>query len=499
MFEAGKTSLLVMQGISKSFPGVRALEHVDFEVESARIHALVGKNGAGKSTLIKLVGGVFQPDRGQIYLEGKLVHLTSPQAAIAHGVSIVHQELSLVPGLSVAENVFLGRWRQTKRSWRIRWEELYRRAEEILVRLTPEIDPRRRVAELSVAQQQLVEIAKALSSKPRMLIMDEPTSSLSNVDVDRLLAILDSLAKSGVAIVYISHRLREVQQIADIVTVLRDGRTVGSVEAKNIDRVVRLMLGEELSRADVRPPETAKDGVVLSVRHLSRNGLLSDISFDLYEGEILGLAGLVGAGRSELVRAIFGRDRIDHGTILIDGREIKRPTPSRMRRLGVGFTPEDRKTQGIVPNLSVGRNLVVTVLSRLCRAGLIQRRAETMLVDRLIAELQIKVSKPSVPVHTLSGGNQQKVVIGKWLARRPRVLILDEPTRGVDVHAKAQILNTLDRLAASGVSIIFISSELEEVMAVSHRILTMSKGRIVSETAGHKATMEEIMLSATGL
>ncbi len=489
-----------MQGISKSFPGVRALERVDFEVRRAEIHALIGKNGAGKSTLIRILGGIYHPDRGRILVEGHAVDLSRPQAAISQGIAIVHQELSLVPGMSVAENIFLGRWPLAKQSWKISWDEVYRRANGVLIRLTKEIDPRCRVSELSVAQQQLVEIAKALSREPRVLIMDEPTSSLSNADADRLLTIVRNLAKAGVAIVYISHRLGEVEQIADRITVLRDGRTVGTFEAKNLDRagVVRLMLGEELSHAQVRPPREAAERVVLSVRRLSRRDILKDISFDLHEGEILGLAGLVGAGRSELVRAIFGRDRIDHGEILVEGRKVQRPTPARMRRIGVGLTPEDRKHQGVILGMSVQGNLVLTVLQRLARAGLIQHRKERSLVDRLITELQIKTADPGVPVRTLSGGNQQKIVIGKWLARSPRVLILDEPTRGVDVYAKAQILTILERLASEGVGIIFISSELEEVIAVSHRILTMSKGRIVGEQVSHQASMEEIMLSASG-
>jgi ribose transport system ATP-binding protein len=491
--------LLAMEGITKTFPGVRALEHVELRVESGEIHALIGKNGAGKSTLIKILGGVYQPDEGRILIAGQEVGLPSPQASIAQGIAIVHQELSLVPTLSVAENIFLGRWRVDGGCWNIQWNNLRREAIKILRKLTSEIDPRARVGNLSVAQQQHVEIAKALSRGPRILVMDEPTSSLSSQDGDRLLKIVKALANSGVTIIFISHRLAEVEQVADKITVLRDGRTVGTSERGKMDRagIVRLMLGRELTQTDVRPPE-ARDRVVLSVRHLCRRGVLNDVSFELHEGEILGLAGLVGAGRTELVRAIFGRDRIDSGEIHIAGINVRKPSPSRMRRLGIGLTPEDRKSQGLVLGSTVRENIVLTVLSRLTRLGLLKSRAEAMLVDRLIKDLQIITSGRNAVVRTLSGGNQQKVVIAKWLARKPRVLILDEPTRGIDVDAKAQILTILGRLATEGVGIIFVSSELEEVVAVSHRILTMSRGRIVGEMESHKASMQEIILSATG-
>ncbi len=493
--------LLTMEGISKTFPGVRALEDANLRVESGEIHALIGKNGAGKSTLIRVLGGVYQPDEGRILIAGQQVKLATPQAAIAQGIAIVHQELSLVPTLSVAENIFLGRWRVDGGFWKIQWNNLRREAGDILRRLTSEIDPRSRVGNLSVGQQQYVEIAKALSRGPRILVMDEPTSSLSNQDGDRLLKIVKALANSGVTIIFISHRLAEVEQVADKITVLRDGRTVGTSERGKMDRagIVRLMLGKELTQTDVRPPQRARDRVVLSVRHLCRRGALNDVSFELHEGEILGLAGLLGAGRTELVRAIFGRDRIDSGEIHIAGINVRKPTPSRMRRLGIGLTPEDRKSQGLVLGSTIRENIVLTVLSRLTRLGLLKSRAEAMLADRLIKELQIISSNQNAVVRTLSGGNQQKVVIAKWLARQPRVLILDEPTRGVDVHAKAQILTILDRLATEGVGIIFISSELEEVVAVSHRILTMCRGRIVGEMESRKASMPEIMLSATGI
>lgn len=488
-----------MEGISKSFPGVLALEHVDFDLEKGEIHALIGKNGAGKSTLIKLLGGVYQPDAGRIEVDGHEVHLHSPHAAMAHGIAIVHQELSCVPALNVAENIFLGRWPRRPRTKTVDWKALHDGAVAMLKRLESNIDPRQQVGGLRVAEQQLVEIGKALSRDPRVLIMDEPTSALSDQDAQRLLSILVGLAKTGVGVIYISHRLNEIAQIAQTITVLRDGHSVGTSAAGKMNRsgIVRLMLGEELAQLELRPPPPNEQKVVLSVRHLSRKGILQDVSFDLYEGEILGLAGLVGAGRSELVRAIFGRDRTDGGQIWVTGERIRRPSPARMRRLGLGFTPEDRKAQGLVLGLSVRDNTVLTVLNKLAPRGFIERKAESDMVETLIKDLRIKVSNQRAVVGTLSGGNQQKVVIAKWLALKPRVLILDEPTRGVDVQAKAHILSILKNLCAEGVGIIFISSELEEVLAVSHRVLTMARGRIVSESKGIDAQIAEVLLSAT--
>ncbi len=492
--------LLEMSRISKGFPGVQALSEVDFTLDQGEVHALVGKNGAGKSTLIKILGGVFPPDSGDLMLGDRAVDLHSPHAAMEKGIAIVHQELSLVPHLNVAENIFLGRLGQGG-GWWLRWPELAAKARAVLERLDSTIDPMAAVQGLSVAQQQLVEIAKALARDPRILVLDEPTSALADQDAERLLQILRRLATDGVGIVYISHRLAEVEQVADRVTVLRDGNTVSSVNMVEVDRrrIVELMLGEELSHSeDLRPPKSRHEDVVLAVRSLTRRGVVEDVSFDVHKGEILGIAGLVGAGRTELVRMIFGCDPLDAGEVSILGQRIDRLSPRRMCRLGVGYLPEDRKSQGLVLNLSIRENMVLTVLERMSYLGFMNRGHERGLVDELIADLQVACSSMEMPVTTLSGGNQQKIVIGKWLATEPTLLILDEPTRGIDVQAKAQIFRILEGLAETGVGIIFISSEIEEVMLVSHRILTMAKGRIVGETEGAGADLADILLSATG-
>lgn len=491
-----------MQGISKRYPGVQALDGVDIVLDRGEIHALVGKNGAGKSTLIKVLGGVTVPDAGTVEIDGDPVTLGDPHAAIESGIAIVHQELSLIPHLSVAENVFLGRSASNgRRSVIVDRADIVAATRRVLARLDSAIDPMSIVGQLSVAQQQMVEIAKALARNPKVLVLDEPTSALADGDADRLLDVLRALASAGVGIIYISHRLAEVQQLASRMTVLRDGTTVAEVSMDDVDqnRIVHLMLGEALGRTALRDePSARREAVVLRVENLTRGHVVRDVSFDLHEGEVLGIAGLVGAGRTELARLIFGCDRADSGRISVNGRRIARPDPRRMIRHGLGFLPEDRKHQGLVLGLSVRENLVLTVLDRVSTAGIVSRKRESRTVHGLVADLQIACSSAEVLAGTLSGGNQQKIVVGKWLATHPKVLILDEPTRGIDVQAKAQIFAILNRLANEGVAILFISSELEEVMLVSHRILTMASGRLVAETRREHAELADILLAATG-
>jgi len=488
-------SLLRIRAISKTFPGVKALSGVDLDVTAARVHALIGKNGAGKSTLIKILGGVHRPDSGDIEIAGQPVQFSSPSDAQAKGVAIVHQELSLVPGLSVAENILLGRWTEG-RGW-ISWAEMNRRARESLAELDADIAPEAVVSTLSIAQRQIVEIAKALSQKPRILVLDEPTSALSEPDAERLLDLIRRLAAQQIGIVYISHRLGEIEAIANEITVLRDGRTVAHGPASQFDRVAivshMLGTGTELKR-DLRP---VRPEIAMEVDGLEYEGAAEPMSFTLHRGEILGIAGLMGAGRTELLRALFGADPIRAGRIVVDGKTITRPNPRRMRSAGMAFLPEDRKGQALVLGLSVADNMALTVLGKLRRGLFIDAARHRSIVDQQFRDLHIAAANPNVPVGTLSGGNQQKVVLGKWLATSPKVLLLDEPTRGVDVGAKAQIFKILEDLAAEGLAIILVSSEIEEVLTMSHRILTMARGRIVSDRPAHQSDMADIMLSAT--
>lgn len=492
--------LLRMTGVKKSFGAFQALKGVDFDLHAGQVHALIGKNGAGKSTLMKLLAGVEQPDAGQIILDGRPVVMSTPHVAQQHGVAIVYQEFSLIGALSVAENVFLGRLPRRPKTSIVDWPALTRQTQTILNRLYSTIDPRTRVAALSVAQQQVVEIAKALSIQPRILILDEPTSALSDKETPGLFAMIRKLRDEGVGIVYISHRLAEIEQIADQITILRDGQTVGNGAADTFTRqeIVQLMVGERLANFDAANAPTPQQAVMLSVRHLTRTGVLKDISFDLHKGEILGIAGLVGAGRTELVRAIFGLDRIDSGEIVLNGRVIAHPNPRRMKRLGLAFAPEDRKQQGLIVDMSVRHNIALTILHRLARLGLLSRAEEMKVVQHMVRDLQIAAPNVEVAVKRLSGGNQQKVVLAKWLANAPQVLILDEPTRGIDVGAKAQLFTILENLTRQGVSIIFISSELEEVLAVAHRVLTMYNGRVVAEAVGAHTNLQQVLLNAVG-
>jgi len=495
------SELLLMECVSKSFGGIQALQQVNFHLQAKQVHALVGKNGAGKSTLMKILMGVHPPDAGQIYLHGNPVSITSPQAAHNLGISIVYQELSLIPTLTVAENVFLGRLPHRQATPLVDWNVLARKTQSVMERVDRSIDPRESVSNLSIAQQQIVEIAKALSTDPQILILDEPTSALTDQEVNHLFEIIRTLKKQDVGIIYISHRLAEVEQIADYITVLRDGQTVGEgpMEQLNHQQVVHLMVGSQLASLSHEPQtKTDSNEVVLSVRGLSRGNVLNHVSFDLYRGEILGIAGLMGAGRTELLRAIFGVDPIDQGEITINGKLIPKPNPRMLKRLGMALTPEDRKTQGLIMGMSVRRNMTLTILQRISRFGFIRSLVENQIVRRLIEQLDIVVDDPAVPVESLSGGNQQKVVLAKWLANKPTILMLDEPTRGVDVGAKSQIFSLLQDLTAQGVSVIFISSELEEVVDIADRILTMHKGQIVAEVSGSHADMEHILLSATG-
>ena len=491
--------LLELRHISKTFPGVRALDDVQFEVMPGEVHALLGENGAGKSTLIKIASGVYQPDDGQVLIEGNPVRFSSPRDAQSNGIATIYQELLLYPELSVAENIFMGHALRT-RFGTMDWGAMSKRALELLASLNiHDMDVNRKVGSLTVGNRQRVEIAKALSMNARVLIMDEPTAAITESDVEQLFAIIALLKERGVGIVYISHRLNEVFEIGDRVTVLRDGRYIDTkpVSETNEDQLINLMVGRTIDNLFPKL-DTSIGKTVLEVRNLNRKPLTHDISFQLREGEIVGMAGLVGAGRSELAQVIFGITPAQSGTILIDGRAVKIKNPSQAMRHRIAYLPEDRGTQGLIRPMDVCENTSLTVLGRLSRASFINRRKETKLAVDTIQKLNIRAYGPYQIVGKLSGGNQQKVVVGKWLATMPRVLIVDEPTRGIDVGAKAEIHRLMSELAQQGLAILMISSELPEILGMSDRILVMREGHMVAEYSRKDATQENIGMAMMG-
>lgn len=490
--------LLQMQRISKQFPGVRALDDVSFDLERGEVHVLLGENGAGKSTLMKILSGACGRDAGEILIDGRAVALQSPRDAQALGISTIYQEFNLVPHLSAAANIFLGR-EPLHGAGVINRRTLLAGAGALLRGLGTRIDPAARVGDLSVAEQQMVEVAKALSIDARILIMDEPTSALTESEIDELFAAIARLTARGVAVIYISHRMEELARVGRRATVMRDGRTVATRALPcPIPELVRLMANRDI--AHHFPPPTRTRGVpILQIERLSRPPKLHDVSFTLHRGEILGVAGLLGAGRTELARAIFGADQPDGGCVRLEGRPLRLRAPSDAIRAGIGLVPEDRKRHGFVPGQSVAANLALPQLRRLCRGGVIDRARERSLARRWIDELRIKTAGPSARVLTLSGGNQQKVVLGKWLAAGADVLIVDEPTRGIDVAAKMEIYQLLHRLAGRGAGILMISSELPEVLGMSDRILVMHQGRLQAVLDAREATQERVLHAALGL
>ncbi len=492
-----ETNLLEMRSITKRFPGVLALAEVSFDARPSEVHALVGENGAGKSTLMKILAGVYSRDSGEIFFKGEAVNFSMPRQAQLAGIATIYQELNLVPQLSVTENIFLGT--ELEYGPLLNWAEMHRRSKALLAKLHLEIDPRRLVSSLGVGQQQMVEVAKALHQRADLIIMDEPTASLSRREINDLFAIIQELKAQGVAIVYISHHLEEAFEISDRITVLRDGRLVATRPANelNVNSLIRLMVGRDLS--EQFPKEKIERGQeVLRVVGLKQGKVLQDISFSAYAGEILGIAGLVGAGRTEMVRAIFGADPVDDGKIYVAGQRVTVNSPREAIRHGIALLTEDRKQQGLVLQFCVRDNITLSVLNRLARGLGINRKKETALAQHYIDSLAIKASSQEQLAVNLSGGTQQKVVLSKWLATQPRALIFDEPTRGIDVGAKVEIYKMMNQLARQGVAIIMISSELPEILGISDRILVMHGGRIRGELTGAEATEEKIMAYATG-
>lgn len=495
-----KEEVLRMVNISKHFPGVKALDRVTFVVNRGEVHALVGENGAGKSTLMKILAGALQPDEGEIYLEGKKVLIPTPQSAWEKGISIIYQELNLLPDLSVVQNIFLGREiRSRLRS--LNYSAMVQEAEALLMRVGVDVPPQAMVRDLSVAQRQQVEIAKALSLSAKILVMDEPTASLSETEVEKLFGIIRDLKDRNVTIVYISHRLEEVFRIADRVTVLKDGKCVGTYPIGELDRdrLVKLMVGRSFSETF---PEKAKEAgpVVVEVRNLSVPRIIRDVSFSVHAGEIVGFFGLVGSGRTDLAKALFGFYPHYSGEIVVKGKAVRVHSPQRAIAEGIGFAPEDRKSEGLCLGLSVKDNCIMAVLDDVRSALFLNRKRETELVQRFVTDLRIKTPHFRQRVRNLSGGNQQKVVLAKWLATQPDFLIFDEPTRGIDVGAKQEIYHLMRQLAHQGKAVLMISSELPEVIGMSDRIYVMHDGTVVKEFGwGEEVDEEKIMYFAAGL
>jgi ribose transport system ATP-binding protein len=491
--------LVLMEGIDKSFPGVRALDNCRFELKAGEIHALVGENGAGKSTLMKVLTGIYAKDAGRTLIKGKEIDISGPKIAQKLGISIIHQELNLMPHLTVAQNIYIGR-EPRKANFFLDEEEINRKTRALFEMMNLQLDPRTKVSSLTVATQQMVEIAKALSFNSEVLIMDEPTAALTDTEIDELFHITRQLRDKGVGIVHISHRLEELKQITDRVTVMRDGRYIDTVNTQEatIDQIISMMVGRTIFESSPEIPENASQEIVLETKNLNRGNALKDISFTLKKGEILGFAGLMGAGRTEVARAIFGADRIDSGEIFINGQPVSIKSPRDGVQNGIGYLSEDRKRYGLALGLNIETNVVLAAYDKfLSLIGWVNKTKAKKTAAHFSDMLAIKTPSLQQTVKNLSGGNQQKVVVAKWMAADTNILIFDEPTRGIDVGAKSEIYKLLNDLAAQGKSIIMISSELPEILRMSHRIIVMCEGRITGELGIEEATQEEIMRYAT--
>ncbi len=489
--------LLCMRGICKHFPGVQALQDAELEVLPSEVHVLLGENGAGKSTLMKILCGQYAADSGVVTFAGQTIRPASPLEAELQGLVMIHQELNLVPGLTVAENIFLGH--EPTRGGLIRSEAMREGSQHLLARLRCDVDPDTPVADLSVAEQQLVEIACALRQKARLLVMDEPTAALSDTEIEALFEVIRSLTRDGVPVIYISHRMKDIFAIGNRVTVMRDGRTVGTreVERTEVGELIHLMVGRTI--AEQIPKRKVPIGeVVLEVEGLAREGVLSPVSLSVRSGEILGVAGLMGSGRTELARAIFGADPADGGTVRVTGRTMSGRNPCASIAAGVGFITEDRKRQGLMLQRSVGENITLTSLDDVARFGVLDLGAERERAQELVERLQIRLASLEQEIVSLSGGNQQKVVLARWLAARCRVLLFDEPTRGIDVAAKAEIYELIGELVAQGVAVMLISSEMPELLGLADRVAVMHEGALQGVLDRSGATQERIMQLALG-
>ncbi|MEX3934940.1 sugar ABC transporter ATP-binding protein [Paraburkholderia phymatum] len=493
-----RRALVSIRNLSKSFPGVRALDNCQFELLPGEVHALMGENGAGKSTLMKVLSGVYQKDEGEILIDGRPADIPDPRAAQALGIGIVHQELNLMNHLSAAQNIFIGR--EPRRGIFIDERALNRKAAGIFERMHLKLDPRTPVAQLTVAKQQMVEIAKALSFDSRVLIMDEPTAALNNVEIDDLFRIIRQLQSNGVGIVYISHKMDELKQIAGRITIMRDGQYVGTVPAEStpMETIISMMVGRQLDTSPRRPVPRANGELALEVKGLTRGSVIRDVSFTLRKGEVLGLAGLMGAGRTEVARAVFGADPVERGEIRVHGKKVSIRSTQDAVRHGIGYLSEDRKQFGLATGMDVKTNVALASMGRFASLGMfLDDSAIQRTADQYVGQLRIKTPSVHQQVRLLSGGNQQKIVIAKWLLRDCDILFFDEPTRGIDIGAKTEIYKLIDALAADGKAIVMISSELPEILRMSHRVLIMCEGRITGELAAGEATQEKIMQLAT--
>lgn len=489
--------IVELKNVTKSFPGVLALDNVQFNLKSGEVMALLGENGAGKSTLMKILSGVYTRDAGEMKIFGKEVGDMNPKLAQEMGVAIIHQELNMCQHLTVAENMFLGR--EILKGRQLDNRAMNAEAKKILDELNIDLDPNTVVGSLSVSKQQMVEIAKALSTNAKVLIMDEPTSALTSKEIDDLFTIIKKLRADGKGIVYISHRLEELQHIVDRVTIMRDGKYIltKDFDAMTMEEIIANMVGHEIK--EKFPRITCKKGKkIMEVKNLNAGRMVRDVSFDVFEGEIVGIAGLMGAGRTETTRAIFGVDPKDSGAIILDGKEVKITCPMDAIKAGIVLAPEDRKKDGLCTKLSIRDNIALPNLDILSdKFGVVNRKKEKEMSDKAVKDLRIKLPNDQVDAGSLSGGNQQKVVVGKWLARNSRVVIFDEPTRGIDVAAKVEIYNLMNELKANGIGVLFVSSEMPEVMGISDRIIVMCDGRITGELMQENATQDQILTYAT--
>ncbi len=492
------TRIASIENVSKRYGGVQALAHTSFSIDRGEVRALLGKNGAGKSTLVRLLCGVEAPDEGVVTLGGTRLERPNVRLAQQLGVRAVYQELSLIPYMTVAENLFMGRW--PKRRGQIDQRSMLAESEAALGRLGLRIDPRRPISELSIADRQMVEIARALAEEPALLILDEPTSSLGAGEVDRVLQAVDTVRSSGVAVIYVSHRLAEIRRIADTATIMRDGRVISTIPMAGTSTrdVVEMMIGElsQETRLVAGTPEPGR--VAMTVRALTLAPKLEDVTFDVRAGEVLGIAGVLGSGRTELLQVMAGLRTPDSGEVELNGRRIEGRGLAHAKRLGIGLTPEDRKNDGIFPELGVDENLVIADWERVSSLGVISPSRLQSAARHAIDSMSVQVRNPRTPIGNLSGGNQQKVVIGRWLHAGSRLLLLDEPTRGVDVHAKAQIYELLRKLAESGASVVFVSSEIDELNLVCDRAIVLAGGRIVAEQRAPDIETDTLLLAAVG-